>query len=110
MKPHKPVDRNGKPIKVGDLVRIVGVPDLSGMSADGLAESLPAFQFALGRYKRVEGFDEYGCAEFSFTMKHENGERHWHSIWVEPFLLHIPIRRPNPSFEEGRRKSAAPLN
>ncbi|MEZ5455514.1 MAG: hypothetical protein R3F04_05300 [Lysobacteraceae bacterium] len=97
MKPHKPIDRNGKPIRAGDVVLIVGVPDLSGMSQDGKAESLPVFQNLLGKYKRVLGFDEYGCAEFSFVMHHSNGNRGWHSVWVEPFLLHIPKRRSNPA-------------
>ena len=106
MKPHKPYDRNGKTIKVGDIVRIVGVPDLSGMSQDGIAESLPVFQYLVGKYKRVRGFDEYGCAEFSFIMHHTSGERGWHSVWVEPFLLHIPQRRSNPAVERNasRRK------
>lgn len=102
MKPHKPIDRNGKLIRVGDVVRIVGVPDLSGMSQDGKAESLPAFQYLVGKYKRVLGFDEYGCAEFSFVMHHANGKRGWHSAWVEPFLLHIPQRRSNPAVKRMR--------
>lgn len=95
MKMHKRFDRNGKPIKLGDMVRIVGVPDLSGMSPEGMAEALPAFQYLVGKYKRIHGFDEYGCAEFSFVMLHSDGERGWHSVWVEPFLLHIPQRRSN---------------
>jgi hypothetical protein len=99
MKLHESFDRNGKPIKVGDIVRIIGVPDLSGMSPDGLAEALPAFQHLVGKYKRVHGFDEHGCAEFSFVMHHSNGERGWHSVWVEPFLLHIPQPRSNPAVE-----------
>ena len=107
MKPHKPYDRNGKTIKVGDIVRIVGVPDLSGMSQDGIAESLPVFQYLVGKYKRVRGFDEYGCAEFSFIMHHTSGERGWHSVWVEPFLLHIPQRRSNPAVHRTPRDKAA---
>lgn len=107
MKPHKPYDRNGKTIKVGDIVRIVGVPDLSGMSQDGIAESLPVFQYLVGKYKRVRGFDEYGCAEFSFIMHHTSGERGWHSVWVEPFLLHIPQCRSNPAVHRTPRDVAA---
>ncbi|MCL2022184.1 MAG: hypothetical protein FWG81_08915 [Betaproteobacteria bacterium] len=95
MKPHKPFDRNGKTIRVGDVVRIVGVPDLSGMSQDGITESLPVFQYLVGKYKRVRAFDECGCAKFSFIMHNTNGKRGWHSVWVEPFLLHVPQRRSN---------------
>lgn len=90
---HKPIDRNGRPIRVGDLVRIIGVPDLSGMSPDGIAECLPAFEYLVGKYKRVAAFDEYGCAEFSFRMRQPNGERSGHFVWIEPFLLHLPRLR-----------------
>lgn len=108
MKPHKPFDRSGKPIKVGDIVRIVGVPDLSGMSPAGLTEALPAFQHLVGKYKRIRGFDECGCAEFSFVMRHSDGERGWHSVWVEPFLLHMPQHRSNPAVKRDALK-ARPL-
>jgi hypothetical protein len=93
MKPQQPFDWNGKPIKVGDQVRIVGVPDLSGMPSDGIAESLPAFEHLVGKYKRVLGFDEYGSAEFSLVMRHSNGERSRHIVSIEPFLLHDAQRR-----------------
>ena len=104
MKSHKPADRNGQRIKIGDSVRIVGVPDLSGMSKDCLAESLPVFQYLVGKYKRVMGFDEYGCAEFSFIMYHRDAERGWHTVWVEPFLLHIPQSRSNPAVKRDGAK------
>jgi hypothetical protein len=90
---HKPLDRNGRRIKIGDYVRIVGVPNLSGMSPEGVAECLPAFEHLVGKYKRVAAFDEYGCAEFSFHMRHPNGERSGHFVWIEPFLLHVPQPR-----------------
>ena len=90
MNRHAPVDRKGNHLNVGDRVRVIGVPDLSGMSADGIAEALPAFQHIVGLYKRICGFDEYGCAELSFTIRHSDGERTWHSVWIEPFLLHLP--------------------
>ena len=85
-------------------MRIVGVPDLSGMSKDRLADSLPVFQYLVGKYKRVMGFDEYGCAEFSFIMYHRDAERGWHTVWVEPFLLHIPQSRSNPAVKRDGAK------
>jgi hypothetical protein len=109
MKPHKPFDRNGRVIRVGDVVRIVGVPDLSGMSQDGKAESLPVFEYLVGKYKRVRGFDEYGRAEFSFVMHHASGKRGWHSVWVEPFLLHLPRRRSSRAVKRDAPKAARPL-
>ena len=93
MQKQKPYDRNGKRIKVGDVVRIIGVPDLSGMTRHGRADAKPVFEYLVGKYKRVEAFDGFGCAEFAFVMNHEDGERSWHSVWIEPFLLHTPVRR-----------------
>lgn len=107
MRVHKPFDRNGQPIKVGDLVRIIGVPDLSGMSPGGVAESLPTFQYLVGKYKRVRNFDEYGCAEFSFVIRQRNGEHAWHSVWIEPCLLHVPQGRTNPVIKQDAPKKIA---
>lgn len=106
MKPHEPFDRNGQPIKVGDLVRIVGVPDLSGMSPEGIAESLPAFEYLVGKYKRVRRFDEYGCAEFSFVMRQRSGERARHTVGIEPFLLHVPQSRTNSTVKSDAPQTA----
>ena len=93
MQNQKPYDRNGVKIKVGDVVRIIGIPDLSGMTKRGRTDAMPVFKYLVGKYKRVEAFDGFGCAEFAFVMKHEDGERSWHSVWIEPFLLHTPVRR-----------------
>ena len=62
-------DVSGERLRVGDMVRIVGVPDLSGMSADCLAESLPVFEHLVGTYKRVEEFDEFGMAWLRFKIR-----------------------------------------
>ena len=93
MKTQKPFDRNGKKLSVGDRVRIIGAPDLSGMTKQGRAEAAPVFNYLVGKYKRIEAFDGFGCAEFAFVINHDNGERSWHSVWIEPFLLHTPDHR-----------------
>jgi hypothetical protein len=41
--PLPPKDRNGCKIAAGDRVRVIGVPDLSGMSEQGASESLPVY-------------------------------------------------------------------
>ncbi|HEY9841564.1 MAG: hypothetical protein ACAI44_30820 [Candidatus Sericytochromatia bacterium] len=92
MKPYEPIDRNGKTIRVGDIVRIVGVPDLSGMRPDCLEESLPVFEYLIGKYKRVSGFDDYGNAEISFRLRNDEGYL-WHIVWLEPWLLQVPQSR-----------------
>ena len=77
-------------------MRIVGVPDLSGMSTRGLDESLPVFQYLVGRYKRVIGFDDFGCAQFVFGIL-RGKSKGVHSVAIEPFLLATPKKRSNPA-------------
>ena len=84
---HPRTDRGGKPLRKGDVVRIIGVPDLSGMRPQSRAASLPVFRYLVGKYKRIEGFNQTGCAELSFRIR-ENRETTLHTVWIEPFLLH----------------------
>lgn len=92
MKPLARKDVTGKPIKVGDIVRIIGVPDLSGMSADCQAESAPVFRHLVGTYKQVREFDEFGHAWLSFKIRGgpHSGD---HSVAIEPYLLRIRVAR-----------------
>ena len=79
-------DVTGAVLKAGDAVRVVGVPDLTGMSPDGLAESLPVFRHLVGRYKRIKEFDEYGFAWLSFRIRRgPHAGLHW--VGIEPWLL-----------------------
>ena len=81
-------DVSGKRLAVGDIVRIVGMPDLSGMSADCRSESLPVFEHLVGTYKRVEEFDEYGLAWLRFKIR--NGPHAgYHSVGIEPQFLRV---------------------
>ena len=48
--PHPPIDVTGAPLLAGDRVRVVGVPDLSGMSPAERAESLPVFPRTTGLF------------------------------------------------------------
>jgi hypothetical protein len=81
----------GARLRVGDIVRVVGVPELTGMSPDCLAESLPVFRHLVGKYKRVIEFDERGLAWLSFKiLKGPQAGRH--SVGIEPWLLRA--RRP----------------
>ena len=91
-KVEKPYDVTGRRIRVGDLVRIIGIPDLSGLAPDGLKESLPVFRHLVGKYKKVEGFDEYGCAEFWFRIQSEQPKT-YHWVCIEPYLLRVKRSR-----------------
>jgi hypothetical protein len=90
-------------------VRVVGVLDLSGMSKQRVAESLPVFQYLVGKYKRISAFDEYGCAQLHFFIP--GGKlRGWHGVGIEPYLLHVPQQRSNISVNPDALKRAGYLN
>jgi hypothetical protein len=94
--PYEPKDRGGRRIRVGDRVRIVGVPDLTGMAPVCIKESLPVFQHLVGKYKRVASFDQFGCAWIDFAIS-KGKSRGMHGVAIEPFLLHIPQARKHKS-------------
>jgi len=81
-------DVTGKSVRVGDIVRVIGVPDLAGMSADCREESLPVFQFLVGKYKRVEDFDNLGFAWLRFKIR-KGAHAGYHSVAIEPYLLRV---------------------
>src|ERR671916_256204 len=92
-------DASGERVRVGDTVRIVGVPDLSGMSPECLAESLPVFRHLVGKYKRVVEFDKHGHAWLNFRIR---GGPHAgrHAVGIEPYLLRV---------RRARGKKSSPL-
>ena len=83
---HKPVDSMGQRINKGDVVQVVGVPDLSGMTPECRAESEPVFAYLVGRFEEIVSFDEYGCAQLVFEIS-EGEHRGHHSVLIEPYLL-----------------------
>ncbi|MBI3392009.1 MAG: hypothetical protein HY039_02350 [Nitrospirae bacterium] len=89
---HKPIDAAGKRIRVGDIVRIVGVPDLKGMKPKYRRESMPVFKYLVGKYKKVEEFDHNGQAWLTFIIR-KGPNRGIHSVGIEPYLLRV--RRPS---------------
>jgi hypothetical protein len=81
---HKPKDITGVRLKVGDTVRIVGVPDLNGLPATSLA----VFKFLVGKYKRISEFDEHGHAGIMFQIrKGRHKGMHW--VALERYLLRL---------------------
>ena len=95
-------DVTGTQLRVGDVVRIVGVPDLTGMSPDCRNESLPVFRHLVGSYKRIIEFDEHGLAWLSFRIR-GGPQAGRHSVGIEPRLL----RRRRARGEEASPTSAA---
>ena len=85
-------DINGKKLAVGDRVRIVGVPDLTGMRGKGKAQAKKVFEKLLGTYKRVAGFDRRGNAEFWFRIL-GGPQKGMHWVAMETHLLRRPVSR-----------------
>jgi hypothetical protein len=81
-------DVTGAPLKVGQVVRIVGVPDLAGMSPRMRSESLRVFKYLLGKYKRIAEFDQFGHAGLWFRIPGgRDAGRHF--VVIEPKLLRV---------------------
>ncbi len=81
-----PCDRDGRRLKVGDVVRVVGVPELSGMTEASRRDCLPVFRHLVGTYRTIAGFDALGFAEIFLRIS--NGSKqgmHW--VTLEPYLL-----------------------
>ena len=85
---YPPIDCNGNTIRIGDTVRVVGVPDLSGMVASVRDYSLGVYRHLLGKYKVVKEFDEAGEVLLRFGIR-EGSYSGWHSVSIEPFLLRV---------------------
>jgi hypothetical protein len=90
--PHAPRDRDGRPLRPGDRVRIVGAPSLAGMGAVTRAESKPVFDHLVGLYKHITEFDEFGMARLHFRIS-RGRRRGYHTVWIEPCLLKKRRRR-----------------
>ena len=61
-------DCTGRKIYAGDLVRVVGLPDLSRMPTRTRQESEPVFRYLRGKYKKILSFGEDGLAEIEFRI------------------------------------------
>jgi hypothetical protein len=84
--PLPPIDARGRRVHAGSRVRVVGVPDLTGMKQPDRRRSEAVFRHILGTCKRVSSFDQYGCAEIYFAIR-RGPSRGLHSVALEPFLL-----------------------
>ena len=77
-----PMSRERRPLKIGDRVRLVGLPQNLPDSNDLPTNS--TFEHCLGREFSVAGFNEIGWAELVIeSLTGSVGE----TIWVEPEYL-----------------------
>ena len=86
------VDAEGRELRVGDTVRIKGLPDVSGWTQEQKDFSLSVFEYLVGKYKKISDFNDLGMAEIEFRMK-EGDEWVLHTVWLEPYLLRLKQAR-----------------
>lgn len=79
-------DVDGQTVRKGDVVRVIGIPDLSGMRDPYRRETEAVFKHIVGTKRKVEDFDQYGCAilVFGITSGPHTGS---HSVAIEPHLI-----------------------
>ncbi|MDF9826946.1 hypothetical protein M2447_001031 [Ereboglobus sp. PH5-10] len=79
---------------VGQVVRIIGVPDLSGLGDDERKVSAPVFEYLVGKKKRIMAVRDHPIdAEFEFTIR-KGKCKGSHTVWIEPeFLEEMPKRK-----------------
>jgi hypothetical protein len=84
----------GTAIRVGDRVRVLGMPHLPDWSPRARRESEAVFRHIVGTYKRVAGFNELGWVQLEFRIR-AGSRRGLHTVWLEPHLLkvHHPVAR-----------------
>jgi hypothetical protein len=90
MKKYPSIDANGRKIKVGDTVRIVGVPDLSGIKEEKMLRRV--FGYLVGKYKKVREFDEIGNIELYFRIP-KGRDKGLHFVWLESWLVKKKMNR-----------------
>ena len=78
----------GTELRIGDVVRVIGLPTLGGMHPDCIRESWPVFEYLVGKYKRIAGFNDIGQAELSFRIS-KGQHKGLHTVWIEPELLRV---------------------
>src|SRR5437879_2519752 len=85
-------DVDGRAVRKGDVVRVLGVPGLSGMRDPYRRETEAVFKHILGTRKKVEDFDQFGCAILVFGIP-SGPHAGSHSVAIEPHLIRKVIRR-----------------
>jgi len=84
--PFPPEDRDGRRLRAGDVVRIVGVPELSQTPRRDDLGTREVFEHIRGTYRRIASIDENGLVEIELRIS-KGRHAGLHFVWIEPFLL-----------------------
>lgn len=90
-------DVDGHIVRKGDIVRVMGVPDLSGMREPYRQETAAVFKHIVGTRKKVDDFDEFGCAILFFRIR-SGPHAGIHSVAIEPNLIRKVIGNKVPRY------------
>ncbi|HJU40956.1 MAG TPA: hypothetical protein VJ724_15395 [Tahibacter sp.] len=87
-----PLDDRGNKMRIGDLVRVMGIPDFEHWTPAQRRFSLGVFRHIRGTCKRISSFDRHGYAEIFFIIR-GGANRGIHSVAMEPYLLRVQRKR-----------------
>lgn len=79
-------DVDGRTVRKGDVVRVLGVPDLSGMRQPYRRETEAVFKHITGTRRKVCGFDQFGSAILVFGIR-SGPHAGTHSVAIESHLI-----------------------
>ena len=79
-------DADGRTVRKGDVVRVLGIPDLSGMREPYRRETEAVFKHITGTRRKVFGFDQFGSAILVFGIR-SGPHAGSHSVAIEPHLI-----------------------
>ncbi len=94
-------DRDGRTLRAGDKVRVVGVPDLSRMNAVVRGETQRVFAHLVGQDKRITEFG-WGEARLDFRIL-RGRDRGYHAVWIQTSLLKYRGTPANNKMQQTRR-------
>ena len=79
-------DVDGRTVRKGDVVRVLGVPDLSGMRQPYRRQTEAVFMHITGTRRKVYGFDQFGSAILVFGIR-SGPHAGSHSVAIESHLI-----------------------
>ena len=77
---------DGQTVRKGDIVRVLGIPDLAGMRDPYRRETESVFKHITGTRQKVQGFDQFGAAILVFGIR-TGPHAGTHSVAIESHLI-----------------------
>ena len=81
------IDRNGLPVRVGTVVRVLSIPD--DIFADLTKQEATELRTMVGEAFPVDDIDEWGCARVTKWWHMGNGEHRAHDLMLAPNEMEV---------------------